>query len=174
MYRSMAIVASLFVLAGCASQGVKAPPPKSYQPAAINDPAPLKELEAAADRATRSLRLLASARSAEARKGITPDAHERMVRAETATPPGWERPTWVQYTGAANVLLKRLAESAGYRFFEAGRRPVVMPLVEVDGHGKTLIEVMRDAVAQMPETVRVNIYPQTRSVVVTYERGPRA
>lgn len=159
---------SLALLAGCQTTQVRSTEPALQASARIDDPAPLRELAEAADRTSRSLRLLASAQSAEARKHLTPETAARITQAETTTPPGWGKPNWIEFTGAADLLVKRLAETAGYRFFEVGKRPPVMPLVEVYARGNTLIETLRDAMAQMPSTLRVNVYPHTRTVVMSY------
>ena len=167
-----AIILSAAALAGCQTTGgtkhegayrSTGPVPR------VEDPEAMRALSEAADRASKSLRLLASAKSAEAQRKITPAAHERLVRAETSVPPGWERLTKLDYTGAGNLLIRRLATSAGYRFYESGRRPVLAPLVEVRAEeNMRLIDLLRDVVAQLPDTVRINVYPQTRTVVMSY------
>lgn len=158
-------------LSGCASNNTKIATPgeASFPVARVDDPAPLSGLAEAANRSSRSLRLLASAKSAEAQKRMTPDVAARITLSETTTPDGWGKPSYVEYTGSANHLIKRLTETAGYRFFEAGKRPIVMPVVDIVAEGRSLIEVLRDAMAQLPTSLQVNIYPTTRSVVMTYQ-----
>ncbi len=119
MRKINAIILSAAALTGCQTTGgtkhegayrSTGPVPR------VEDPEAMRALSEAADRASKSLRLLASAKSAEAQRKVTPAAHERMVRAETSVPPGWERLTKLDYTGAGNLLIRRLTTSAGYRF----------------------------------------------------------
>ncbi len=46
---------------------------------------------------------------------------------------------------------------------------MLAPLVEVRAEENIrLIDLLRDVVAQLPDTVRINVYPQTRTVVMSY------
>ncbi len=160
------VVVAGLLASGCATTGV--PAPAGNRPVA--DPS-MDELNRIAGDAQRSLQLLANAHAAQAQAQVTPEVARRMTLADTATPAGWEARSWLEFEGAFNLLVRRLSEESGYRYHQTGNFPTNPPMVFVRADGRSRMDVLRDVISQLPSTVQVNLYPATRSVVVSMNGG---
>jgi len=126
------------------------------------------ELNDVAREATNTLGKLAFARNAEAASQVTPAGLQSATLAATAEPAGWDQKISIDYAGPFHILVERLSLQAGYRYALYGLSPASAPLIDVSVKDKALIDVLRDIVAQVPDTVRINVYPATKSITVSY------
>jgi hypothetical protein len=153
------LLSAVAALSGCASKPVVEKPSVDQSMVELND---------IAREATNTLGKLAFARNAEAASRITAEGHQAATLAATAEPAGWDQKVSLEYEGPFHVLVERLSLKAGYRYALYGTSPASAPLVDVSVKDRALIEVLRDVVAQVPETVQINVYPATKSVTVSY------
>jgi hypothetical protein len=140
-------------------------PVKPQQP--VVDPS-MQELNTIAAEARNTLGKLAFAQNAMAASAVTPQGMQTATLAATAEPAGWDQLASLNYEGPFNTLVERLALKAGYKFALYGKAPAAAPLVNVSVKDAPLIEILRDVVAQVPETVQINVYPATKSVTVSF------
>jgi hypothetical protein len=155
----------LTYLSACVALSACATHPKIETP---KSDASMLELTEVAREATNTLGKMAFARNAEAASQVTAEGHQSATLAATAEPLGWDQKVSLEYTGPFHILVERLSLQAGYRYALYGVSPASAPLVEVAVKDKALIEVLRQIAAQVPETVRINLYPATKSVTVSY------
>jgi len=153
------VLSAVTVLSACAAKPVAEAPRVDQSMVELND---------IAREATNTLGKLAFARNAEAASRVTPEGHQAATLAATAEPAGWDQKISVEYEGPFHILVERLSLKAGYRYALYGTSPASAPLVDVSVKDRPLIDVLRDIVAQVPETVQINVYPATRSVTVSY------
>jgi hypothetical protein len=158
-------VSQLFLLSAVAALSACASKPIVEKPSVDQS---MVELNDIAREATNTLGKLAFARNAEAASRISADGHQAATLAATAEPAGWDQKVSLEYEGPFHVLVERLSLKAGYRYALYGTSPASAPLVDVSVKDRALIEVLRDVVAQVPETVQINVYPATKSVTVSY------
>lgn len=162
---STTIAKKILLLSACVGLGActtkPAPKPDPVDPSMV-------ELNDIAREAANTLGKLAFARNAEAASRITAEGHQVATLAATAEPAGWDHKVSIEYEGPFHILVERLSLKAGYRYAIYGTTPAAAPLVDVSVKDKALIDVLRDVVAQVPETVQINVYPATKSVTVSY------
>lgn len=160
------LVSSLtLALSGCST--LQAPPTPPAEDIAM------QRLNHVAARAQATLQELADIQHAKAQSQITLLGAERAAQTATVTPPGWEKKVAVHFQGPFEPLVKRLAAFAQYRVVTEGRAPANSPLVTVKGRHTPLITYLRDTAAQLPSSIRIQVYASTRTVVITY-RAPGA
>jgi hypothetical protein len=153
------LLAACAALSACATKRVVQP---------LNTDQSMLELNDVAREATNTLGKLAFARNAEAASQVTPAGLQSATLAATAEPAGWDQRISIDYSGPFHILVERLSLKAGYRYALFGVSPASAPLVDVSVKDKALIDVLRDIVAQVPDTVRINVYPASKSVTVSY------
>jgi len=159
LVKQLALLAIGVVLSGCATK-------RPVQPPSIDRS--MMELNEVAREANNTLGKLAFARNAEVASQLTPQGLQSATLAATAEPAGWEQKVSLDYEGPFHILVERLSLKAGYRYALYGHSPASAPLVDVSVKDKALMDVLRDIVAQVPDTVRINVYPATKSVTVSY------
>jgi hypothetical protein len=158
--KQLALLTACAVLGACATK-------RTVQPSASTDRS-MVELNEVAREATNTLGKLSFAHNAEAASLVTPEGLQSATLAATAEPVGWDQKVSLDYEGPFHILVERLSLKAGYRYALYGHSPASAPLVDVSVKDKALIEVLRDIVAQVPNTVRINVYPATKSITVSY------
>lgn len=117
-------------------------------------------LAEAADRATKSLEVLASVEKSRSPAPIVDKLDN--VPAELM------RTVTVQWVGPIGPLAQRLADRAGYRFNEIGARPPVALIVSVDAVNRPVIDVLRDAALQLGGRATMVVDGTQRLVEVRY------
>lgn len=157
--KQIVLLSAMVALSACVSKPVIQKPSTDQSMVELND---------IAREATNTLGKLSFARNAEAASKITAEGHQVATLAATAEPAGWDQKVSIEYEGPFHILVERLSLKAGYRYALYGTSPASAPLVDVAVKDRPLIDVLRDVVAQVPETVQINVYPATKSVTVSY------
>lgn len=153
------MLSALLFLGACAQQ--KPQPVDNLS----NDPS-LARLAAAAELAQRDLERLSRAENAIADQKRTPLDRQREAVARSATVPGFERRTSEVFTLPYPKAIERIAALAGYRFTSAVTLPSNPVMVNVEGGGRTLQEVMQQVMDQVPSDMRVHVYSATKTIVL--------
>ena len=115
------------------------------------------DLNHIAREARNTLGKIAYAKNAEAASRITPAGRQAATLAATAEPAGWDQKVSLEYEGPFHILVERLSLKAGYRYALYGAAPASAPLVDVSVKDRPLMDVLRDVVAQVPDTVKINV-----------------
>jgi hypothetical protein len=158
LMKNVLTISLLLVLAGCAT-----PPPPAEDLSA--DPS-VARLAAAAEMAQRDLERLSRAENALAEQKRTALDRQREAIAHSAVVPGFERTTHEVFTLPYPRAIERVAELAGYKFVPAVSVPSNPVMVNIEGKGRSLKEVMTQIMDQVPVDMRVHVYASTKTVVL--------
>ncbi|EMA2592516.1 MULTISPECIES: DotD/TraH family lipoprotein [Pseudomonadaceae] len=151
-------LALALTLAGCAT-----PPPPAEN---LNNDPSVGRLAAAAELAQRDLERLSRAENALAEQKRTSLDRQREATARAAVVPGFDRVTSEVFTLPYPKAIERIAVLAGYKFVPAVTLPSNPAMVNIEGKGRTLKEVMGQVMDQVPSDMRVHVYAATKTVVL--------
>ncbi|MDC6536529.1 hypothetical protein LN429_15600 [Pseudomonas syringae] len=152
-------ISVVLCLAGCVT---KPPPAENLN----NDPF-VGRLAAAAELAQRDLERLSRAENAIADQKRTALDRQREAVSVAAVLPGFDRTTQEVFTLPYPKAIERVANLAGYRFVPAITLPSNPSMVNIEGKGRTLQEVMAQVMDQVPSDLKLHVYAAKKTVVLS-------
>lgn len=132
-------------------------------PVSISDPDTENQLTQAAQSVSESLENLSAVEIASHPSAkIAPPANaHRIGMAQTAS---------LEWSGPIQALLKKIAQSSGYRLQVLGTQPSIPVIVAISKHNVALATILRDAIFQAQQQADINVYPSSKIIELRYHQ----
>ena len=93
---------------------------------------------------------------------IAPPANaHRIGMAQTAS---------LDWSGPIQALLKKIADTSGYRLQILGKQPSIPVIVAISKHNVALATILRDAIFQAQQQADINVYPSSKIIELRYHQ----
>ncbi len=157
------VLFSIFIVTGCGSitKSTRSSDFSASTPQLVASPDSVSAMLAdAADRASKALETLAAVEYSK--------TSDISIAPISNAPVELRRAITVNWVGPVEIITKKMADRAGYRFVVLGAHPPVPTVVSINVENKPVIDVLRDIGLQLGLRGNVNVDSVLRIVEIYY------